>query len=243
MVQLVGINNEKHKNLAIDINRIATAVADERTIPVVLSEFQKIAVQKPIVFTKNAATGQFVTIAMLGFDQGENLYYQADKWSGFYTPLSIMRQPFFVGGARDNSDEYSVCVDMESPAVIDGGKKSKKAELKRIFDEDGKDTEYFQNIKEILVHLLQQEKRMQDFIEALLEFDLIAPLQFNVAFSNQQSQRIDGLYSIDEEKLNSLTDSAVLKLHSEGLMKPIYTMIASLEQIPVLIDRKNNSSG
>ena len=47
---------------------------NQRFVPVVVNEFHALAMHYPILFSKDADTGQFYCGAMLGFDEGENLF-------------------------------------------------------------------------------------------------------------------------------------------------------------------------
>ena len=94
-------------------------------MPAVLAEFTHIALQQPIVLTKNGETGQFVCAGMFGFEEGENLFWQNQQWQGLYLPLQIQRQPFFIGEVpiqpgkeiKRENDDFLVCIDTNSPAI------------------------------------------------------------------------------------------------------------------------------
>ena len=50
---------------------------------------------------------------------------------------------------------------------------------------------------------------------------------------------MQGLFTIDEEKLSQLSAEAIASLHAGQWLGAIYTLIASTAQIYALIDRKN----
>lgn len=232
MPKLVSLNNSAHKNIKIDTSKIEVIGAKERMIPVVLTEFLKLCVQYPIVFTKNADTGKFVCVALLGFDHGENLFWQNDQWDGIYIPLNITRQPFFIGKEDLNKDDAVVCIDVESPCIsLENGEE--------LFNSQGQDTAYLGNAKSMLAQLVSGEQQNFDFINTLLNLDLIMPLALDITFANDKTQRVQGIYTIDEEKLDKLNSDEVLMLHRYKYLKPIYTMVSSLAHIYALIQRKN----
>ena len=74
MTKLVAVDNKNHLNTRVDLSKIEQHGADLQLVPVVLSEFINLAIQYPIVLTKNGNTGQFVISAMLGFESNENLF-------------------------------------------------------------------------------------------------------------------------------------------------------------------------
>ena len=82
MTNLVAVNNKSHLNTKVDLSKVEQHGADLQLVPVVLSEFINLAVQYPIVLTKNGNTGQFVFSVMLGFEPCENLFWQQEQWQG-----------------------------------------------------------------------------------------------------------------------------------------------------------------
>ncbi|MFT4870787.1 MAG: hypothetical protein ACI9F1_001544 [Colwellia sp.] len=241
MAQLVAIDNKNHLNLKVDAAKAELHGAGLHLVPAVMSEFTNMAVQYPLVVTKNADTGQFVVAAMLGFESGENLFWQAGKWQGLYLPLQIRRQPFFVANPEHNktqaeSGDYVVYFDSESPAVT-------SIEGQALFSEDGVDTEYFQQAKYCLAQLLAGELANKQLLEQLEKFELLQVMQMEVTFANQQSITLNGLYTIDTEKLAALSAEKIASLHKAGLLQAIYTLITSLGQIHHLINLKNKQLG
>ena len=91
----------------------------------------------------------------------------------------------------------------------------------------------------MLAQLIDGENETQEFIQALLEHELIEAMSFDITFEDQSEQRIQGVYTINEEKLNNLSDEALITLHKKSMLKPIYTMIASMGHVYSLIQRKN----
>lgn len=245
MAKLVAINNQKHRDLLIDTNKAEQYGAELNLIPTVLSEFVSLAVQYPIVFTKNGETGEFVCAAMLGFESKENLFWQDEAWQGMYLPLQIQRQPFFIGEpsaksseALEQSKDYVVCVDVESPMVTKTSSLNIEGK-EALYNQDGSESDYLIQAKNTLAHLLQGEAENKVFINALKELDLIQPLSLEIAFINEQTTRLNGLYTINQDKLAALSGDEITSLHQSALLQPIYTMIASLGQIYSLIERKN----
>lgn len=239
MANLVAVDNKNHLNLKVDPNKAELHGAELHLIPVVISEFTNLALQYPIVLTKNGDTGQFVCAAMLGFEEKENLFWQNGAWQGLYVPLQIRRQPFFVGSSdsqeaeQKNNSDYIVCIDTDSPTIC-----SEKGLA--LFDERGLDTEYFQHAKSCLAQLLAGEADNKIFIEHLQQMDLIQSMTLEVTFANQHSTKLNGLYTIDQEKLAKISDEQILILHKKGLFPSIYMLITSLGQMHELIARKNS---
>ncbi len=231
MPKLVALNNIAHREVFIDQEKIEGVGAKERMIPVVLSEFLKLAIQYPIVFTKNADTGQFVCVTLLGFENQENLFWQNNQWDGLYLPLNVTRQPFFIGHDASN-DETVICIDTDSACISNGNGE-------RIFDGEGKDTQYFNKVKTTLTQLMEGEEQTRTFIDTLIRHKLLMPLSLDVTLANDSKQTIQGVYTIDEENLEKLPGEVITELHQQKYLKPIYTIVSSLGHIYSLIQRKN----
>ena len=130
MTKFVSLHNNLHRHIRVDQSRIEAQGAKERMVPVVMSEFLKLAVQYPIAFTKYSDTGRFVCVALLGFEEHENLFWDGERWQGIYTPLNIVRQPFFVG---QEDDKTVICIDAESDCLT-------REAGQAIFTEQGEET-------------------------------------------------------------------------------------------------------
>ena len=97
----------------------------------------------------------------------------------------------------------------------------------------------YQSAQESLTALLYGEKQTSMFIELLLDMDLIVPLTLEITLASGANKTIQGLYSIDEDKLNALNNSQLNKLHTSGFLQSAFTQVASLGQIYRLIELKN----
>ncbi len=238
MANLVAVNNQQHQQLKVNPAKAELHGAELNLIPVVLSEFINVAVQYPIVLTKNGDTGEFVFTAMLGFETHENLFWQQGQWQGLYLPLQIQRQPFFLG-ENSNGEGSVVCIDLDSPMLANKSSEAQSQSLEVLYTSAGEESDYFNQAKQCLGQLLQGEHDNKLLIEQLKAFDLIQPLSFEITFVNQQKTRLNGLYTINQDKLAALTSEQVTKLHQQNLLQPIYTLITAMGQMYALIERKN----
>lgn len=229
MAKFVSLHSNLHRDIKVDKDKIEAQGAHERMVPVVMSEFLKLAVQYPIVFTKFNETGHFACVALLGFEEGENLFWESNRWQGIYTPLNILRQPFFIG---QENDKTLICIDAESDCLS-----KEKGEL--VFNEHGEETDFLRKIKMMLAELINGEEKTREFIQTLLGLDLLVPMSFDITFVNQQEQKVQGLYTIDEERLEVLDGDSLISLHQKNYLKPVYILIASLGHLYSLVQKKN----
>jgi hypothetical protein len=226
MTQIVPLNKETHRSLKVDARACAAYGDNRRFVPVIVKEFAQLVVHYPILFAKNAATGQFYCGAMLGIDEGENVFLDDWAQSGFYRPLNLQRGPFYSRGP-------DIAIDLDDPRVgADGGKP--------LFTEQGQPTRYLQSIIWAFQDLNPGVEMTKLFIDRLLELKLIEPVDVEVEFDDGTMRRCVGLYTVDQEVLSRLPDAVVVELFRRGYLRLIDYMIASLKQVQVLARKKNS---
>lgn len=236
MNQPVLLSSTQHKDLRVTSKPIGNALR-LRNSSVIMQEFQQLVVNYPILFTKNPDTGVFVSVAVFGFDEGENLFIENDEWEALYIPLNVTRHPFMVGvqnkpGAAADESEQVVFINEADPRV-------QKQEGEALFNERGFPTPYLEKMTSVLKVLQDGFADTNSFINKLLALNLIAPTTLKIEFINNEQRHIQGFYSIDENKLKSLPGESIAELHSLGYLQPIYTMLASFGHLYTLIDKKN----
>jgi hypothetical protein len=238
MTTLVALDPNLHRHLRLNPELIPLSCRQVQMLPVVPAEFAQVASQTPIVLTKQGHTGQFVFVTLFGLSPGENLFWQQGRFNALYLPLQLRRQPFFIGG--DGADAV-LCLDLQHPALQATAQASTQDAAEALFQPDGQESATVQSAKACLAALLQGEQQQQQLTRLLQQLDLIQPLSLEITFADQQQQRLNGLYTIDQQKLAALSAEAVLQLHQGGWLAAIYTQLASLAQLYPLIERKNAS--
>lgn len=239
MNQPALLNGNSHKNIRVK-NQLMGDVLALRNSSVIMQEFQQLVVNYPILFTKNPETGGFVSVAVFGFDEGENLFVNDGEWDALYIPLNVNRHPFMVGtqskpGEAAGESEHVVFINEADPRV-------QTQEGEALFNERGFPTPYLEKMTSVLKTLQEGFADTQLFINKLLALDLIAPTTLKIEFTNQEQRHIQGYYSIDDAKLKSLSGEVIAELHELGYLQPIYTMLASFGHVYTLIDKKNRKN-
>lgn len=225
MTQIVPLNKDLHRTLKVDGRASAVYGDNRRFVQVVVNEFSHLVVRYPILFSKDSATGQFYCGAMLGFDEGENLFLEEWSEREFYRPLSLQRGPFYTHGPE-------LAIDLDHPRVgVEGGKP--------LFDDFGQPTRYLQSIIWAFQDLKPGLEMTKVFIARLLELNLIEPIDIEVEFDDGTMRNCAGLYTVNQEVLSRLPDTVVVELFRRGYLTLIHLMIASLKQLPLLARRKN----
>jgi hypothetical protein len=226
------LNNVDHKELRV-ITKRGAAYGDNVMFSLAIpAEFRSLQMHYPIVFRKSDDGASFESIALFGFQEGENLFLNANAWDATDVPLAIERQPFLIGV---NGEELLVHVDLDSPRVS-------RSEGEPVFLTHGGNTEYLERINSVLLALHQGLQSMPSFIAALLEHELIESFVLDIELSDGSEGRLAGLYTINEDKLNALNGGALERLHKNGYLHAIYMQVASMSNFRALIERKNRAN-
>ena len=162
MANIVPVRKEQHQNLKLAKTRNISHVAGQHIIPVAAAEYAQSSASFPIVLVKNPDSPRFRSVAMLGLEAGENLFYQDDKWTALSMPQSISMVPFSLGIDPDKENTLTACIDLDSEFV---GEDKDLA----IFEEDGKESEVLTNVQQALGRLFDNERMTENFIKELQE--------------------------------------------------------------------------
>jgi hypothetical protein len=200
------------------------------TVP---NEFRSVQGHFPILFRREPGRDDFMALALFGFENGENLVLDGDRWDARYRPWSLAIQPFLIGRPADGEGPGQVQVDLDHPRIATGG------EGVRLFDEGGMATPYLEAIAERLGALDEGYRASGAFFAALRDYDLLEPFTLEVPLEDGSKHSLVGFHIVDEARLQALDADALARLHAAGHLMPIFMAIASLSQISALVERKN----
>jgi hypothetical protein len=183
----------------------------------------------PVIFAP-ASTGAIVPLALLGLEDGENLFVNTKgKWLGSYIPAYIRRYPFITTDGIDGP--MTVCLD-ES---FDGFNRSNGIPL---FESDGPS----QKLQEIMVFLKDyflQMKETESFCATLANAGLFRQIDVQANLVDGRSYALNGMLVVDEQKLIQLPDMDIVRLFRNGMMSLITAHFISLRNMAGLLDRKH----
>ena len=110
MTHPVLLNNRDHKDLRVLTTRGADYGDNAMSALTFPDEFRTLQAHYPIVFQKTQDGTGFQALALLGFEEGENLFLDGERWDAPDLPLTVERQPFRIGGhARSGGRAHVVC--------------------------------------------------------------------------------------------------------------------------------------
>ncbi|MBK9656357.1 MAG: SapC family protein [Rhodanobacteraceae bacterium] len=219
------LNNIDHQDLRIITRHGAEfgdALMSALTFP---GEFRSLQAHYPIVFRQSA--GGFLPLALLGFQEGQNLFLSGERWDASYLPMTIERQPFLIGNA---GGELMIHVDMDSPRIS-------RSEGEAVFLPHGGSTEFIERINSLLLAIHQGIQTTPAFIQALVQLELLESFVLDIDLGDGSQNRLAGFHTINEERLEALPGGDLERLARAGHLQPIYMAIASLSNFRALIER------
>jgi hypothetical protein len=227
MSNIVLLDRNSHRKLRVHSKAAAHFGDNQRFVAVTVDEFPTLSLHYPILFSKDADTGQFYCGAMLGFDSGENLFLDDHRALRAYRPLNLQRGPFLTAGA-------DLAIDLDHPRVALAGDQE-------LFTESGEPSGYLQGIMALMRELRPGLERTRIFIDTLMNLQLIESITINARFDDGVNRGFTGLYTINRNQLRDLPDGAVLDLFRRGYLQLMYLMLNSLNYVSMLAQRKNKS--
>lgn len=216
-----------HRDLRIDTRHAPSLGDDVMTAPTVPDEFRDLQAHYPVVFRVDGTRVQ--PLALLGLQQGNNLFLDASGWDAHHVPLAIARQPFLIGA---DGGSATIHIDLDHPrAGSDAGD--------RLFLPHGGIAPHLQRVQDMLQRLQHGIAALPAFVAALQAYALLEPFTLDIRLDNGQPYRLTGFQIIDEARLRALDGAAIAALHAGGHLEPVYMAIASMSRFRDLIDRMN----
>ena len=227
------LNSKDHLDLRVHTEpggKFGDAVMACLTMPI---EFRQVQAHFPIVFRRDVESGRFDVLALFGFENGENLFLENDRWEARYRPLALAIQPFLIGRPAATGSDAQVHVDMDHPRISASG------EGTRLFDDEGKPAPYLEAIAGRVGDLDYGYRQAPHFIAALERYNLLEPFTVEVPLDDGSRQSLVGFHTIDEGRLAALDGAALGALNADGHLLPIFMVLASMSHFGDMAARKN----
>lgn len=190
------------------------------SVPLTTVEFAKAAGEYVIVFA--GENDSLAPYAILGIRDKENVYVDENgKFNASYIPAFIRRYPF-VFTTFDEGKNFTLCIDSDSIALNNDGIGQ------RLFEEDGKYSEYLSKILAFMTEYQRQFNRTKDFCKKLFQLNLLTPFSAKFESENMQPQVLTGFYAISRDRLKELTDVQLRQLVQSDELELIYNHIQSI---------------
>lgn len=221
--KIVPLNNTLHQHIHIKQDTLFSHAQQKHIVPVQAYEFMLTACNYPIVFIKDTETGEFQSVAMLGLQPNENLFYSPNGWQATSVPGALKMPPFIAASTSGNPENFTLCIDMNSSLVA-----QENGEL--IFDKEGQQTDFLKAKVDFISQYIGQTHATRDFINHLAQKNLLQALSLTVKTPGNALEefKIKGVYAVNDKILQELSDQDFLELRKKHYLPLIYAHISSL---------------
>lgn len=235
MVSPVVLTNEKHAKLRVIESGDYSQHKEEHLVRITVQDFFVLSAEFPLVFVKGNGQDKFVPVAIMGLKEGQNLYCQTDEWKAQVVPANFNNYPFRMLKVEEKSDQLVLVIDEDSSRLSE-------TEGEPLFKEDGEKTEYLEKKIESLLKNAQLTAQTEEICKIFADKGLLTTQQLQLQY-RQDSRRynIDGVYTINEEKLTALSDEDFLDLRNRGLIPLVYAHLCSLQQLRRISEMQYNA--
>ncbi|WP_172116137.1 SapC family protein [Halomonas hibernica] len=202
-----------------------TFALDRPVIGILIAELAKLLPHYALGFIEQG--DGFLPVALCSLDGKTNLYIAENgKWLGNYVPAAIRGYPFTLANTDDG--QIALCVNAEHLTSGQG---------EPLFTEDG---ELGQTAAQTLDFLEQCEKNREltaVCTAKLAEAGVIEPWPLTIQHEEgQEPLKLNGLFRVNEQAVNSLTADALHALRG-GPLSLAYAQLFSMSQLHQLSDR------
>lgn len=228
-LSVVPLQKETHATLKLTRSRNLDEFTQQHMFPIAVHEFVRAGAEFPVVFVKDQATEEFRSVVLTGLVPGENVYVAA-KALPIYLPQAVQNYPLALIVDPQVANQFAIGIKVDSPLV-----QTESGDA--LFTETGEETEYLTMRKQQLIQSYDQLKITAAFIELLQSLDLFLAQSFTIEV-NGEVANLNGLYIIDEAKLNALPSEQFEDLRRRGFLPAIYSQLTSLHQLSRLASLK-----
>lgn len=229
------LTSDQHRSVAVD-TRARPEYGDMVNRAMALSaEFNELHREYPLLLRKIDEEPGFVAHAILGFEKGENLFVEGDRWISTFIPATLARGPFSLGyiRAEDGSNtpaDIKVMIDDQHPRL--------RADGQPVFLPLGGESPYLEGIKRVLQTVDAGLRIDRVLYRELAALDLFEEVKIQISVFTELRYDFSGYYSINQEKFAALGPDPLLRLHRLGLLGPIFFLLSSLGNFKKLVNLK-----
>jgi hypothetical protein len=203
--------------------------ANDAIVALVARELNRAAMVMPVAFAK--VPEGYILVAVQGLSDGKNLFVAPDgRWLGRYIPSVYRGYPFVLVNAQD--DKQVLCFDETSGLLS-------HTEGESFFDAEVP-TKAVNDTLNFLTQVAVNRKATQRICDMLEQYQLIHPwpieLKQESLDGQNKSQKIEGLFRIDETAFNKLDAQALHNVQQVGALPVIFCQLLSMQHLPAIAE-------
>jgi len=225
------LSSDTHNEIHVDESKLAATFAKFHLVNVEVKEAVQASSEYPLFFSK-AANNQFWTVsALCGLAPQENVFETQGAWLAHFTPLSLRTLPFTLS-FENNSEEPDTLIDLDSPAISQSAGEALYLSSKR-------PTAYLDNKKKLLSERVTAMQQTAALLNQVNEMGLVQPVDLIIEYADNTQQRVGGLATVNEHRLQNLSTEDMTLLHQKGLLNVLFNVLGSIFQVNRVIRLHN----
>ncbi len=198
--------------------------AKDRVVAIGFSEIPKAMLCLPLGFIKTDQSYQLGVVQ--GLMPGQNLLItQQGQWVADYIPVLYRSFPFRL--AKNADDQFVLCADHDSALISDTSAGF------RFFDDEKKLAPEASATATMLMQFEADRPRAILTCKLLSDHDVIEPWLLQLQ-DKDDIKTVEGLYRINEQKLNALPADALMELRNCGGLLLCYAQLFSMQHMQQL---------
>lgn len=227
----VLLNNVDHHDLRVITDAGAEWGDAINQATVFAPEFEALSREYAIVFRRDAA-GAFRTVALLGFEAGENLFLNERGWDARTVPALIARGPFSIGiPASGTQGEPMIHIAPDHPRIS-------RERGQRVFLDHGGNAPYLDYIAGILRSIYAGTQMGAAMVTAFDEAGLLEPATLRLEAPDGRRFAIPDVWILSQARFAALDADALAKLHLGDFLRCAVWLLSSLGNLSTLLERK-----
>lgn len=230
---LVAISKTTHRDKALSPHRNFFFAKELLVTQICDFELQHMTGCMPLIFMRSQNSILFC--GLLGLENGKNLMVKPDgSWRARFVPAMLGRHPFSIGKLDEGG--HTMVFDEEGEFIVD------RDQGYNFFEEDGSTGNVIEQFCVLLSRISQSIPLVKKGCSIIDDLDLFKPFEPPIKKSDGGIIRLEGLLSIDNEKLAKLKENQFFELQQTGAINLIYAHYFSQIHLLTLIDLMNNQN-
>ncbi len=202
--------------------RMPAFASTSNALPVTISEIPVAAHDYPVVFSGSNSNANFTPVAIVGITSGENLFVKDGTWlTGAYLPAYVRRYPYCMSRVSvDAVAQTQRIICIETDALRENGD--------ALFDITGKALPEWTEKEQLLQQFEADLDRTAEMCAILADYKLLEPFTMQANFDVGGAFHLDGMFRVDEKRIEYLSAVELKNLIRKGILARIYQHLGSL---------------
>lgn len=228
MVGWTIVSPSKHREYRYRARDRFSHAKQRIVVPITLTELQKLLPEFVLAFINRG--GEFYPVALLGLWEGSNWYVDPDgRWLSTYVPATLRGFPFSLAKTAEG--------DSLVLAIREDHLAGPNEQGEQLFGEEGSLTPNMQKTVEFLTLVDKSLAQTKAVAARLQKAGVLEPWSLELkAEASGETRSVEGLFRIDEKRLNELPDADFSRLRGAPLALA-YAQLLSMGQVSMLSKR------